>query len=125
MSLAAARHLSAGDFHAEAICRSYYACFHAARSALLVSDLAPTMHTVVRTEFSKTFVRTGHFDSGTAKTLGWLQKEREDADYGRGFSWDKPAADEAMNSAGQFIDAVLDLLTHSGYSPNALGPPDS
>ena len=109
-SLAAAEHLRQGGFHAESICPSYYATFHAARAALLSEDIEPSTHSGVRSEFARSFVHTGRFEATLARTLGALQKDREDADYARGREWNEASSADSLSGARQFCGRIQELL---------------
>jgi len=85
---------------AEAVTRYYYACFHAARAALLSLGLEPASHSGVRTLFHQHFVPA--VPNPVARTLGYLQQAREDADYSREAVMTPEQADDAAVACGEF-----------------------
>jgi len=99
-----------GGHYRSAVNRFYYACFHAARAALLACGDEPKTHTGVRTQFNRRFVQTGQFDAITAAALASLQQEREDADYSPTLEFTAADGTQAQTVAVTFIEAVRDRL---------------
>lgn len=97
--------LAAGLFRG-AVARYYYSVFHGARAVLLSRDLEPSTPTGVRVAYTRTFVRPGVLPRETARILGALQQERQDADYTRDFDVDRGDAEEARHDASAFRDIV-------------------
>src|SRR5258708_25281821 len=58
-SLAAARYLSDGGFHREALSRVYYSMFYAARALLVSRGIDLHRHSAVIAAVGREFVRTG------------------------------------------------------------------
>lgn len=104
--LAAARHLTAGGFAAQAISRAYYAAFYAAEAALQQLDETRSKHSGVIAAFGQLLVRTGEIESEAGKLLRSLFDRRSGADSG---SVDPPSpsdADQAIDDAERVVRSV-------------------
>lgn len=100
--LAAARHLTAGGFAAQAISRAYYA----AEAALQQLDETRSKHSGVIAAFGQLLVRTGEIESEAGKLLRSLFDRRSGADSG---SVDPPSpsdADQAIDDAERVVRSV-------------------
>jgi len=74
--------LLAGNNHWNAVAnRLYYSCFYIVNALLIKNDLSFSSHNGVKTEFHRTFVKTGivTFDSG--KTFSRLFNLRQEGDF--------------------------------------------
>ena len=91
-----------------AVTRYYYACFHAARAALLRLGLEPATHAGVRSLFHRHFVP--EIPGEVARNLAYLQQVREDADYSREAVIGPEQADDAAAACGAFRLAVQGAL---------------
>ena len=90
--LAAARHLTAGGFAAQAISRAYYAAFYAAEAALQQLGETRSKHSGVIAAFGQLLVRTGEIEPAAGKLLRSLFDRRAGADY----DWiDPPSSSDA------------------------------
>jgi uncharacterized protein (UPF0332 family) len=89
---------------------AYYAVFHAAKALLLKKKgLSPQTHEGVERMFALYFVRRGEIPPAVARTLGVLQKLREEADYEPEVVIAREEAQEALERAHGFIQAVRSL----------------
>lgn len=113
--LAAGDLLASNGLFTDAVTRYYYACFHAARAAVLSRDLEPLTHTGVRTEFARQFVHSGLLARELGRILTALQKEREDADYQRGWEVSADSARQAGEDAHSFCETVRARLVEEGW----------
>lgn len=93
--------------------RGYYATFQAARAALLTEEESPNTHSGVIRRFSYHFVRTGQVSDEIGNILTTAQSMRGEADY-EAFSDFGPAeADELVEKAHRFIEAVEEEILSS------------
>jgi uncharacterized protein len=93
--LAAARHLAAGGFPAQAISRAYYAAFYAAEVALGELGETRSRHSGVVAAFGQLLVRPGTLDATTGRLLRSLFERRARADYDED---DEPTDDDARTA---------------------------
>ena len=104
--LAAARHLAAGGFSAQAISRAYYAAFYAAEASLQRLGETRSKHAGVIAAFVQLLVRTGRIDAEAGKLLRSLFDRRSGADH----DWiDPPSpsdAEQAINDADRVVRSV-------------------
>jgi uncharacterized protein (UPF0332 family) len=111
--LAAARHLQAGAFAAQAISRAYYAAFYAAEAALAQLGETLSKHSAVVAAFGQLLVRPGQIDPEAGKLLRSLFDRRSGADY----DWVEPPsleeAETAIGDAEQVVRAVAEWLSRS------------
>jgi len=111
--LAAARHLAAGDFSAQAISRAYYAAFYAAEAALWRLGETRSKHSGVIAAFGQLLIRTGEIDAEAGKLLRSLFDRRSGADD----DWvDPPSpsdAEQAIVDAERVVRAAETWLDRS------------
>ena len=104
--LAAARHLLAGGFSAQAISRAYYAAFYAAETALQELGETRSKHSGVIAAFGQLLVRPGEVDTEAGKLLRSLFDRRSSADY----DWVEPPAsadaEQAVSDAERVVRSV-------------------
>lgn len=105
-----ARLLLAHDRAAAAVNRLYYACFDAARAALLTEDETPGSHAGVKTRFSYHFARTGRLSRATVRILAAAETMRNRADYDAFAVFDVAAGADLLSDAEQFVGAVDSML---------------
>lgn len=95
--LAAASHLAAGGFAAQAISRAYYAAFYAAEAALLRLGETRSKHAGVIAAFAQRLVKSGDIEPEAGRLLRSLFDRRSGADY----DWaDPPTPDDAARAIG-------------------------
>lgn len=103
--LAAAKHLAAGGFGAEAISRAYFAAFYAAEACLRALGQTRSKHSAVVSAFNELVVRSGEVKPEDGQTLRYLFELRNDADYGPpDVTADRTTA--AIADAERFVAAV-------------------
>src|SRR3989304_3521806 len=81
-ALSAARALLEGGLLRSAVSRLYYGMFHLVRALVVSRGFDPRTHEGVESLFGLHFVRTGVVDVRYGKVFAYLQKFREQADYG-------------------------------------------
>jgi uncharacterized protein (UPF0332 family) len=104
--LAAARHLAAGGFHAQAISRAYYAAFYAAEVALLELGETRSKHSGVIAAFVELLVKRGELGPESGKVLRSLFDRRSGADYDLADAPDRAEGERAIADAEGFVDAI-------------------
>jgi len=87
----------------DAISKSYYAMFYAARALLLAKGEDPHSHKGVVTLFSKYFVKNGMIEKSYGKMLSVAKQAREDCDYEERIRSTYEEAKDALNNAREFV----------------------
>jgi uncharacterized protein (UPF0332 family) len=86
--------------------RGYYSVFQAARAALLTEGESPDTHSGVIRRFGYHFVRTGKVSDEVGSILTTAQSMRGVADYEAFSDFGREEADELVEKARWFIEAV-------------------
>jgi uncharacterized protein (UPF0332 family) len=86
--------------------RGYYSVFQAARAALLTEGESPDTHSGVIRRFGYHFVRTGKVSDEVGSILTTAQSMRGVADYEAFSDFGREEADELVEKARRFIEAV-------------------
>lgn len=122
-SLQAAEILLGAGILPDAASRAYYAAHHYARAALLALGLESRSHQALRSLFGQHLVKAGHLPAALSRTLAHLQRDREDADYDRGFALDRSDAEALVASAREFVTAIRGFLERGGWLAPPTGAP--
>ncbi|OGG54747.1 MAG: hypothetical protein A3F84_25985 [Candidatus Handelsmanbacteria bacterium RIFCSPLOWO2_12_FULL_64_10] len=109
-SIQAARQLASGGYYDFAASRAYYAAFYAATAVLLHEGLELSKHSAVIASIHQRFVKTGKLDKEQGKTLNWLFELRGVGDYGGTAHVSHQEAEQAIEAAEKFLEAVKPLL---------------
>lgn len=109
-SLGAAQELTARGYYDFAASRAYYAAFYAATALLLPEGLEPSKHSGVIASVHQRFVKTGKLDNEQGKALNWLFELRGVGDYGVTKHVSRQDAEQAIQAARSFLNAVKALL---------------
>jgi len=98
-----------GDYESS-VSRAYYAMFYAAEAALLKKGLSFSSHKGVISGFSKHFVKAGIFSKQMGRELSRAFEKRQIGDYGHAFAISSQTAEQMLETAKEFVDAVADWL---------------
>lgn len=109
-SIGAAQQLASGGYHDFAASRAYYAAFYAATALLLREGLEFSKHSAVIASIHQRFVRTGKLDVEQGKALNWLFELRSVGDYGGPAHVSPEEAEQPIEAAEKFVEAVRALL---------------
>ncbi len=109
-SNAAARQLASSGYHDFAASRAYYAAFYAAKAALLSDGVESSKHSAVVAAVHQRYVKAGRLDSEQGKALNWLFELRSVADYGGAAHVSGEQAQQAIEAAERFVEAMRLLL---------------
>lgn len=101
-SLKAAKDLARQHYYDITASRAYFVIFYAATALLLSSAVISAIH--------KNFVKTGKLDKQFGKDLNWLFELRSVADYGVTTHVPKKDAEQAVETAEKFLQAIKNLL---------------
>jgi uncharacterized protein (UPF0332 family) len=109
--LQAAAALLEQKFADDAISRAYYAMFHAASAVLLSEGITVESHSALKTMFGLHFIKAGLIDKKYGKSLSKLKDERENGDYDIFTSFEVGDAQDALEEATAFVEAMKGFLT--------------
>ena len=107
----AAQKLFLDGYYDFAASRAYYAVFYAASALLLQEGLEFRKHSGVIAAIHQRFIKTGRMEKEFGKNLNWLFELRSIGDYG--VTTHVPAADaeQAINTATDFLQKVRTILS--------------
>ena len=119
-SLRAAEILAREKCPEDAVSRAYYATLHAAKSALLVHDVAADSHRAVKRLFGLHLIRTGRIEPTWSEHLSESLDDRLSADYdSEAFVSDEDARHECRRTRA-FLNRVRHYLVDSDFTPKEL-----
>lgn len=101
------------DRSRQAASRAYYAAFYAATAVLLSGGFEFKKHSGVIAAIHQKFVKTGKLDKRHGKNLNWLFELRDIGDYGVTLHIQKQEAENAIEAAKAFLQAVNNLIKDS------------
>lgn len=93
-----------------AVNRLYYACFYAVTSLLLQDEKQFTRHSAVKSEFIKTYIKSGKIDVKWNRFYQKLFDDRQEGDYIPTASFDKEEISNRLQQAYEFVDIVRKLI---------------
>jgi uncharacterized protein (UPF0332 family) len=108
--LKSARDLLTNEDFADSISRSYYAIFQTARALLATEQLESRKHSGVIALFNQYFVKTGKVDKSLGVILKNARRYREMADYSDLAEFTREDAEEQIQDAETFIQAIERFL---------------
>lgn len=101
------------DLYDDAISRTYYAMFYAAKAALLSEGLDLRKHSSTVAKFRELFVITGRVEADYLRYLGRVQSARERSDYAPFIPASREDAVEILTMAGTFIAKMTKIIEES------------
>lgn len=113
--LKAAEVLLQENLYNASISRSYYAMFHAAKAALLLSGIEPKTHEGVINHFGLHLVKTGSIEEAFGRSLSTLRFVWEKGDYDVYVFYSQEDAKARLAEAGRFVERVKRYLTEHGF----------
>jgi uncharacterized protein len=119
-ALGSAELLTREGYHADAVSRTYYAVFHAAKAALHVQDVTADTHSGVRRMFGLHLIKPGEIEPQWATPLGETLDERQAADYDPEVSFSAKEARAACREARAFVGRVRRYLLDKGFTNTEL-----
>jgi len=109
-----ARQILGIGLYDDAISRSYYAMFYAAKAALLSEGLDLRKHASAVAKFRELFVITGRVEADYLRYLGRAQSARERSDYVPFIPSGQEDAVEILATAETFIARMKELVETAG-----------
>lgn len=119
-ALRAAEVLTGEECFPDAVSRSYYAVFHAARAALHVQDVEAETHAGVRRMFGLHLIKPGLIEPPSAAALGGTLDERLAADYNPEATFSVKDARNACRQARTFLRRIRQYLLSEGFTNSEL-----
>jgi uncharacterized protein (UPF0332 family) len=92
------------------VSRAYYSMFYAAEAALLTKGLSFSSHKGVISGFGEHFVKTGIFPKEMARELNLAFEKRQLGDYEYTSLISQEDAEEVLQKAKDFVDAIARWL---------------
>ncbi len=90
--------------------RLYYSCFYAISALLLKNGLSNSTHNGVKTEFHKSFVKTGIISKQSGRTYSRLFNLRQEGDYLDFKRLEKADVDSFFSEANEFLNEISSML---------------
>lgn len=109
-ALDAARLLAGRDFLRDAVSKSYYAMFYAAKAAVISRGLEASKHSTVISQFGQHFAKTGLVQRRLHQTLRIAFDERQLADYTLDWSVSPEMVETRLAEAEEFVTGISRLL---------------
>jgi uncharacterized protein len=115
-TLADAEAMRAGTFSTRSIVnRAYYSMFYALLGLLLETNtmLKTSKHSGIISIFDQNFILTGKMDKKFSKSLHKMFNARQVADYKELVEVSSEEADDAIKTAGDFVEAIKKFISAS------------
>lgn len=93
-----------------AVNRLYYACFYAVTALLLTEGKQFARHSGVRSEFGRSFVKTGRIQKKWGRFYHDLSEDRQEADYLPTTTFDADDISTRLEMRREFLHIVRDLI---------------
>ncbi len=110
----AAHLLFQAKFYDDALSRSYYAVFFAAKAALTMKGIEPKRHNGVVSNFNLHFVKTGLVERELGKILSLSKEDRELGEYDDFFVAAHEEVERQLQSAEVFLKGIERLVNLTG-----------
>lgn len=108
--LTAAQKLIEQNCYKDATNRSYYAIFHAMRSVLVFDGIDMKHHSGIISEFRRRYIKSEIFDVKMSEIISLLFDARTDSDYDDFYVVSKSEAQQQVENAEAFLQAVVSYL---------------
>jgi len=90
--------------------RLYYSCFYIVNALFSKHDLITKTHSGTKSEFHKSFIKTGVFDKSFGKLYSELFDKRQEGDYQDFYSFEKDEIEPIINSTEQFVSIIENYI---------------
>ncbi len=119
-ALRAADLLTAEQCYTDAVSRTYYAVFHAAKAALHAQGIAAETHSAVRRMFGLHLIKTRLIEETYAVHLGESFDDRLSADYDPEVTVSRKEARSECRQTRRFLTRIRQFLLAKGFSNREL-----
>lgn len=89
-----------------AVNRLYYACFYVVTALLLQDGKRYSKHSAVKSEFGRSYVKTGRVDADWYRMYQELFDARQQGDYIPTVVFDKSVVESQLQRTKQFVDVI-------------------
>ncbi len=93
-----------------AVNRLYYSCFYAVTALLLKDGKQFSRHSAVKSEFTRSYIRSGKLDVKWSKFYQRLFDSRQEADYIPTMVFEKSEVSEQIEQAEEFIAIIQSII---------------
>ncbi len=93
-----------------AVNRLYYACFYAVTALLLRDGKQFALHSAVKSEFGRTYIKPGRLDVKWNKFYQKLFDDRQEGDYIPTTTFEPSDISTSLQQAREFIDLIRGLI---------------
>ncbi len=105
-----AQSLIQSEFWSGAVNRLYYSCYHIVKALLLKNDIKASTHNGVRTEFFKSYIKTGILDKKASILYSDLMNKRQESDYDDFFEFEKADVLPIIDEVKEFQIQIEKLI---------------
>ena len=109
-TLVVAQECLGNNHYKDAINRSYYAAFYAARAVLAIEGVDFKRHKDVVAHFNKEYVAAGKVSRDLGRLLARLQQKREQSDYDDFFIASREEAEKQLKNAISIVAGIKQYL---------------
>jgi len=93
-----------------AVNRLYYSCFYAVTAILLRDEKQFARHSGIKSEFVRTYIKSGKIDAKWNKFYQKLFDDRQEGDYIPTVAFETPEISTRLRQAQEFIDLIHGLI---------------
>ena len=93
-----------------AVNRLYYACFYAVTALLLQDGKQFARHSTVKSEFVRTYIKSGQIDAKWNKFYQKLFDDRQEGDYIPAVTFEASDVSMRLRQAHEFVDLIHSLI---------------
>lgn len=119
-ALRAAELLAGEECHADAVSRTYYAVFHAAKAALHAEGITAQSHASVRRLFGLHLIKTGEIETDYSVHLAESFDDRLSADYDPEITFSRKEARHECRLTRRFLSRIRRFLRARGIPSKEL-----
>lgn len=109
-TLVVAQECHGNNHYKDAINRSYYVAFYAARAVLAIEGVDFKRHKDVVAHFNKEYVAAGKVSRDLGRLLARLQQKREQSDYDDFFIASREEAEKQLKNAISIVAGIKQYL---------------
>lgn len=93
-----------------AVNRLYYSCFYAVTALLLQDGKQFARHSAIKSEFGRTYIKSGRIDVKWNKFYQKLFDDRQEGDYIPTVTFEIPDVSTRLQQAHEFIKVIRNLI---------------
>ena len=109
-TLLEAQSLFESGFYSGSVNRLYYSCFYTVSALLLKNDINASTHNGIRTQFFKSFIKTGILDKKLSVLYSDLMNKRQETDYDDFLEFKKEDVEPLIEEVKEFIASLKSII---------------